>query len=1274
MRPYTRERYEESLKSAIGHPFGLFLINRLCSILVCRGQIKEAMYLSVGFYRLWRLFFVKCTAPQRVHLFGRTQPLPLLLVAEYASLVLKSSEEQKHFKCTPYSTVKTFLQKTSTLESKETIPIEGWYRSIALWERVCDLAFAPYVNSNLGSRLYQLLTEAKDEPLCNFSLLTSEFTFSFPSPNARNHTDTHSLDTTLYHHPPMNVLQLWPQLERNKRVRMRSGDNNQSSMRTITDIHLGNGYTRNHINSIIPLLWIIPKVSDPMRKPLEIRLYTYITTPQTGFINNEYTANPPLLSFTIVSMTATKRWPPRSGVSMVELPMGMNDGVYVFRMYDSDSFLCQSNVFSIFKDESEISSITNVYYSHKGKISVIPFLRNIKVYSIAIGNLHRRYFAFAATERGVYAWGENNYGQLGLGSNETISKTVHSPTLIPTLADQSVVKVEISPCIRNSTIHCVALTSRGNVFSWGNGRDFQLGHGDIRDHDTPRIIQSMEGMEVIDVTLGELFSVALTKAGEIWYWGSCSSPSCLVDEEDRSQVTLRQPTRGGGLKLVNVKISKARAGPYELMLITDIGHVWHAGHIAGSYAYGVFSNYSLVNCLTPYFAVDAAIGDGVRLVLMSNGRVFGYGNGETGSLGNGHVEEVWSIVASDQSSQQEIASPSILLPPLRSIRVAGESCVGIDNNGGAWIWGAGVFLPRLYTSFSDSLHKRKVASAVPLDSDNILFYCDSNCLPRLPTPDPSRVQIHQQLMSIPLTLNIPKNVVLTNEQITVEWSRPILWCARRMYIDIVQQDKSNEKSISRVEIDMWTNKYESYESRFSLNGTVCLKMPRDPGEYKVKLIYTRDTKVNSDLISLPITVRAVKLDDLHVRLLQQEVPIRTKVNIEIDITEEMLNCWTGAQILTLWSLDSSPPEQLAAGNIKPNKNMVKIIVTKLGKIAVAIGSDPSPDFSDERYHFTCVTLSKVKPKVPDVPIPSTNLSIPEDQKELYFSLLRTLCGNDTPNSDQIKIRIEPSASFPLSPITISWELPPNGSAFYQDQIHLFNLASNQVDAGIVMVAAERKGEMRIFGPSNEGFYQARYIAYSPNMASWGSSLAVACSNTLSVSGPYDIEGLNAERDAIVEAMKVRGALVSQVAMRMYNSNMQGSSVSSGVKITGNVQVGSNVKIGSGVLIDGQLQQPTPASSSTAPSDVVDVNLSQMTPIVSSTPSITSITTMGSSTPWNVTTWLTSFGFQRFAESFIDNGYDDLEVVLHLDDDDLDAIGITQMGLRKKIKLQVAKLS
>ena len=57
-----------------------------------------------------------------------------------------------------------------------------------------------------------------------------------------------------------------------------------------------------------------------------------------------------------------------------------------------------------------------------------------------------------------------------------------------------------------------------------------------------------------------------------------------------------------------------------------------------------------------------------------------------------------------------------------------------------------------------------------------------------------------------------------------------------------------------------------------------------------------------------------------------------------------------------------------------------------------------------------------------------------------------------------------------------------------------------------------------------------------------------------------------------------------------------------------------------------------------------------------------------------TTKKIGFGFQRYLDAFVENGYDDLEVILALEDDDLDELGIKLKGQRKKLMLQVAKLA
>lgn len=66
---------------------------------------------------------------------------------------------------------------------------------------------------------------------------------------------------------------------------------------------------------------------------------------------------------------------------------------------------------------------------------------------------------------------------------------------------------------------CVDETN-GLVFSWGNGRDGQLGQGGIKKSvPLPKLVESMTGHGVVDVSCGRNFVAVLTAAGTVWTWG-----------------------------------------------------------------------------------------------------------------------------------------------------------------------------------------------------------------------------------------------------------------------------------------------------------------------------------------------------------------------------------------------------------------------------------------------------------------------------------------------------------------------------------------------------------------------------------------------------------------------------------------------------------------------------------------------------------------------------------------------------------------------------------
>lgn len=67
--------------------------------------------------------------------------------------------------------------------------------------------------------------------------------------------------------------------------------------------------------------------------------------------------------------------------------------------------------------------------------------------------------------------------------------------------------------------HALALTQDGKVFSWGQGEDGELGHGNRLSLDRPRPLEAFRSKRVRDIACGSAHSAAITSGGELYTWG-----------------------------------------------------------------------------------------------------------------------------------------------------------------------------------------------------------------------------------------------------------------------------------------------------------------------------------------------------------------------------------------------------------------------------------------------------------------------------------------------------------------------------------------------------------------------------------------------------------------------------------------------------------------------------------------------------------------------------------------------------------------------------------
>ena len=107
----------------------------------------------------------------------------------------------------------------------------------------------------------------------------------------------------------------------------------------------------------------------------------------------------------------------------------------------------------------------------------------------------------------VWAWGKNDFGQLGDGSTQDRSAPVQVNGL------SGVVKIFGG---RDQSFS-LALTDLGEVWAWGQNQHGQLGDGTPTPSSVPTKVSNLSG--VTDIAAGAGMSLALKSDGTIWWWG-----------------------------------------------------------------------------------------------------------------------------------------------------------------------------------------------------------------------------------------------------------------------------------------------------------------------------------------------------------------------------------------------------------------------------------------------------------------------------------------------------------------------------------------------------------------------------------------------------------------------------------------------------------------------------------------------------------------------------------------------------------------------------------
>ena len=239
-------------------------------------------------------------------------------------------------------------------------------------------------------------------------------------------------------------------------------------------------------------------------------------------------------------------------------------------------------------------------------------------------------FSLALKQDGtVWSWGQNNDGELGLGNTTEYSEPQQITDIKEKITD-----------VKTGYYHSIALTEKGEVYTWGYNGNGQLGNGTREDSLVPVKVTGLKN--VTKVNAYKYMTIALTQNGEVYAWGSgygakpvklnftrkiIDVSGNLVLAENRKAYNLDE-TKSYGKDLIKVV-----AGYNHYLGLTSDGEVY----AWGSNSYGQLGNgnntssSTAVKVVTPdgksnmTNIVDISAGDSYSIITDKDGKVYTFG-------------------------------------------------------------------------------------------------------------------------------------------------------------------------------------------------------------------------------------------------------------------------------------------------------------------------------------------------------------------------------------------------------------------------------------------------------------------------------------------------------------------------------------------------------------------------------------------------------------------------------------------------------------------------
>ena len=311
-------------------------------------------------------------------------------------------------------------------------------------------------------------------------------------------------------------------------------------------------------------------------------------------------------------------------------------------------------------------------------------------YSLAVGS-----------DGNAYAWGYNKYGQLGNGTTTQQNTPVPVPKPEGTPTDFTYVQVVAGG------YHSLAIGSDGYVYAWGNNNRGQLGNNTKSNSSTPVRVHGPnntgEGLKAIQVSAGAWNSMALAADGTVYTWGSFQSAWAVSSNLPATvpqtvPTTVEDPSDASSV-FHAVQISTRWS--FDMAIGQD-GYVYAWGYntngqLGNNTSDGtsttvfhptpsrVFASSKSTAAAGPWLkAIQVSAGVRHALAIDEDGNTWSWGRNNYGELGNGtstgeHVANPVPVRVQYPASTGTVTAVQV--------SAGANHSIAVDTNGNTWAWG-----------------------------------------------------------------------------------------------------------------------------------------------------------------------------------------------------------------------------------------------------------------------------------------------------------------------------------------------------------------------------------------------------------------------------------------------------------------------------------------------------------------------------------------------------------------------------------------------------------